>query len=84
MRIFYLSILLIGTVAVLTAVIKSKHIIKNVISSCFQGIMSLLAVNVIGLLTGVTIALNWYTIAFVSVFSTPACVALLLIDIILK
>ena len=84
MKALCLIILSISFLAVIISVLKSKHILRNIISSTFQGLMSLLAVNVIGLLTGISIAINWYTIAFVSVFGMPSCIALLLIDVILR
>lgn len=80
MNILIYSLLIIGAIIVVVSIVKSGQIFKNLISSVFQGIISLLAVNVIGLLTGVTLSLNWYTILFVSVFGTPSCIALLLVD----
>lgn len=83
MKVIVLSLLIIGAIIVMVSIIKSRQIVKNVFSSIFQGIASLLAVNVLGLLTGVTIPFNWYTISFVSVFGMPSCIALLLADIML-
>lgn len=80
MKVIVLSLLIIGAIIVMVSIIKSRQIVKNVFLSIFQGIASLLAVNVLGLLTGVTIPFNWYTISFVSVFGMPSCIALLLAD----
>ena len=80
MKAVIIILLAVGAFAVYFSMLKSKHFFKSLINSAFQGLASLLAVNVIGLLTGVTVALNWYTIAFSCVFGTPACIALLFLD----
>ena len=84
MKAVVIILLATGALAVYITAVKSGHFFKSLISSVFQGLASLLAVNVIGLLTGVTVALNWYTIAFSCVFGTPACIALLFLDTIFR
>lgn len=80
MKTIVIILLAIGALAVYITMVKSGHFFKNLISSVFQGLASLLAVNVVGLVTGVTIALNWYTVISTSIFGTPACIALLFLD----
>lgn len=80
MKAIVIILFAVGALAVYITAVKSGHFFKSLISSVFQGLASLLAVNVISLLTGVTVALNWYTIAFSCVFGTPACIALLFLD----
>ncbi len=80
MKTIVIILLAVGAFAVYVSMIKSKHFFRNLINTVFQGLASILAVNVVGLLTGVTVALNWYTIAFSCVFGTPACIAFLLLD----
>ncbi len=80
MKAVIIILLAAGVLTVYITAVKSRHFIKSLTGSVFQGLASLLAVNVIGLLTGVTVALNWYTIAFSCVFGTPACIALLFLD----
>ena len=80
MKAVVIILLATGALAVYITAVKSGHFFKSLINSAFQGLASLLAVNVIGLLTGVTVALNWYTIVFSCVFGTPACIALLFLD----
>ena len=84
MKAVVIILLATGALAVYITAVKSGHFFKSLISSVFQGFASLLAVNVIGLLTDVTVALNWYTIAFSCVFGTPACIALLFFDTIFR
>ena len=80
MKTIVIILLAVGAFAVYFSMLKSKHFFKSLINAVFQGFASLLAVNVIGLLTGVIISLNWYTVVFASVFGTPGCIALLFLD----
>ncbi len=84
MKTVIIILLAIGAFAVYFSMLKSKHFFKSLINTVFQGLASPLAVNVIGLLTGITVALNWYTIVFSCVFGTPACIALLFLDTIFR
>lgn len=84
MKVLIITIIVIGMAVVIFAMFKSGNFIKNLFRTVIQGIASLLAVNTIGLLTGVTIALNWYTLTAISVFGAPACIALLLTDILFR
>ena len=74
----------IGAVAVIAASFKSGRFLKSIITTIFQGISALLCVNVIGLFTGITIALNWYTIGCAGVFGVPSVISILLLDIIFR
>ena len=84
MKTIAVFIITIGIVAVIISMFRSKHFLKNLVSTAFQGISSLLAVNVIGLISGVTIALNWYTISAVSLLGIPSSIALLILDTLLR
>lgn len=47
--------------------------------SAFQGIASLFAVNLVGMVTGISLAVNWYTIGAFAVLGLPGvCTALIL------
>lgn len=80
MKIAVIIILALAGIAVLFSMLKSGHFLKSLVTSVFQGIASLMAVNVLGLLTGVTIAVNWYTLAGVSLFGIPSTITLILLD----
>ncbi len=84
MKYVVIFILISGTAAVLLAGYKSGHFFKNIFTAAFQGLAALFAVNVLGLLTGVTLAVNWYTIATVSVFGLPSAITLLLLNTFLR
>lgn len=80
MKVLIITIIVIGIAVVIFSMFKSGSFFKNLFRSVIQGVASLLAVNTIGLLSGVTIALNWYTVIAISIFGTPACIAFLLSD----
>lgn len=73
----------VASIAVLLAVLKSSHPFKNMITSSFQGIISMMAVNVLGLMTGVTISVNWYTILSACIFGIPSTITMVLLDMFL-
>ena len=68
----------------LTVMFKKGSFIKSLFISAFQGIAALLAVNALGLLTGVTVAINTYTAVSAAILGIPACISFLLLDIIFK
>lgn len=76
-----LTAFLVGSVlAVMLTMLKSGNFFKSLLKAFIQGITSMMAVNVLGLLTGVTIAVNWYTLLTVSLFGLPSTVTLILLD----
>ncbi len=54
---------------------------KSIFLSAFQGLAALLAVNAVGLLTGVTLAVNWHTILACVCLGIPASISMLLLDV---
>lgn len=74
----------VACAAVLVSFLRSGHFIKSVLSSAVQGIASLLAVHAAGTLTGVTIAVNAYTLCTVGLFGLPGTISLVLLDCILR
>lgn len=79
-----IAVLIICAVAVMASFVKSGHFFKSLFTSAFQGIISLIAVNVTGLATGVCLSLNWYTISAVSLFGLPGTVALVIMKSLFK
>ena len=78
------AVLAIAALAVLIAFVRSGRFFGAVIGSVVQGVASLLAVNVAGMLTGVTVAVNPVTLTAVSLLGVPGTVGLLLLDTIFK
>lgn len=75
---------ILGIISVALATIKSGRIFKSIVTTAFQGIAAILSVNAIGIFSGVTIALNWYTIGCAAFFGLPAVISTLLLDIIFR
>ena len=74
------AVCLVMVIPIIT-MIKKGSFLKSLFISAFQGLASLLAV--LGLLTGITVAINWYTVAASVCLGIPACISMLILDIIL-
>ena len=77
-------VLAVAALAVLVAFARSGRFFGAVIGSVVQGVASLFAVNVAGMLTGVTVAVNPVTLTAVSLLGVPGTIGLLLLDTIFK
>ena len=69
-------ILTLSVIILAVVMIKGHKFFRCFFSSALQGIAAMFAVNVLGMVTGFHIAVNWYTIAFSAVFGTPGVIAL--------
>lgn len=76
MKYLFLTILALSVIILLIVMIKGKKFFRCFFSSAFQGIAAMFAVNVLGTVTGLHLAVNWYTIAFSVVFGTPGVIAM--------
>lgn len=83
MKTTIIILLIVASAVILFTSIKSKHPVKSMVTSVFHGIVSMMAVNVLGLMTGVTIAVNWYTILFACLFGIPSTITIVLLDMFL-
>ncbi|MCR5485221.1 MAG: pro-sigmaK processing inhibitor BofA family protein [Clostridiales bacterium] len=78
-----LSFLSLSALVVLTAMVRSRSFFKTLFLSVIQGTAAIFAVNAAGLLTGVTMPVNWYTLGFGAVFGAPGVISMLISEIIL-
>lgn len=78
MQYFLFSLIIIGVLVLLANLIKSKKFFRCILSSSVQGIAALFAVNLLGMVTGLHISVNWITIVFSMIFGTPGVIALTL------
>ena len=69
-----------GAVVVVITLLKSGHFVRYLILSALSGIGALFAVNLLTSLTGVTIALNYITLAISGIFGISGVIALVLIN----
>lgn len=84
MKVLIIFILALGICAVLIALLKSGQPVRQAVKTVFQGIVSLAAVNAAGLLTGVALSINKYTLIFVSVFGMPGTILLTVMKFIFR
>ncbi len=78
------AVLALALLAVLIAFLRSGRFFGALFSSAVQGAVSLLAVNVAGMLTGVTVAVNPVTLTAVSLLGIPGTIGLLLLNAIFQ
>ena len=78
------AILALAALFVLIACLRTGHFLRAVSVSVLQGTVSLFAVNALGTLTGVTVAVNPCTLAAVGVFGMPGTISLVLLDTIFR
>lgn len=77
------AVVILAMLIPIFTMLKKGRFFKCLFISAFQGLASLLAVNALGLLTGVTVAINWYTVAASVCLGIPACISMLILNIIL-
>lgn len=75
---------IISTVIVLWWMIKNERGGLTFIKSAFQGLAGLFAVNLLGMVTGVTIAVNWYSIISFIILGLPGVIGALMLNLIFK
>jgi hypothetical protein len=62
--------------------IKSEKGATSFILSALQGIAAMCAVNLTGMITGVTVAVNWYTIISTAILGLPGVIGTLALNFI--
>ena len=76
----FIAAAVICTVCVLGWMIKCEKGGKCFMLSAFQGIAAMFAVNITGLITGVALSVNWYTILTSALMGIPGVISMLLLD----
>lgn len=84
MNFAFISAAVISTVLVLWWMIKSEKGGLSFIKSAFQGLAGMFAVNLIGMVTGVTVAVNWYSIVSFVILGLPGVIGSLFLNLIFK
>lgn len=84
MNAFFISAAIISTVIVLWWMIKSEKGGMSFIKSAFQGLAGMCAVNLIGMVTGVTIAVNWYSMLSFVILGLPGVIGALMLNLIFR
>lgn len=80
----FISAAIISSVVVLWWMIKNEKGGITFIKSAFQGLAGMFAVNLIGMVTGVTIAVNWYSIVSFIILGLPGVIGALMLNLIFR
>ena len=78
----FIAAAVISTVCVIWWMIKSERGATSFVLSALQGIAAMCAVNLTGMITGVTVAVNWYTIISTVVLGLPGVIGTLALNFI--
>jgi len=73
-----------GALAVLVSMLRTRKLIRYLLLSVLSGVAALFAVNAVGLLFGLRLAVNWLTLGVSAAAGPPGVVALLLADTLLR
>ncbi len=77
----FIAAAIISAACVLWWMIKSEYGATSFILSALGGIGALFAVNLTGMITGVTVAVNWYTLGAFTVLGLPGVVGTLILNL---
>lgn len=72
----------IGCLIIIVSAFKTKRLFSCIFLSALQGIAAIFAVNASGLITGLHLPLNGYTIASSVIGGTPAVIGMVVMEII--
>lgn len=84
MNAFFIAAAVICTVCVAWWTVKSEKGATSFFLSAMQGIAALFAVNLTGMITGITVAVNWYTVISYIVLGLPGVIGTLALNILFK
>ncbi len=84
MNAFFIAAAVICTVCVAWWTVKSERGATSFFLSAMQGIAALFAVNLTGMITGITVAVNWYTVISYIVLGLPGVIGTLALNILFQ
>lgn len=83
MNFAFVAAAVICAVCVLWWMIKSERGGISFILSALQGLAAMFAVNLVGMVTGVTLAVNWYSMAAFALLGLPGVIGALMLNFIM-
>lgn len=84
MNAFFIISAIICAICISWWVVKSERGARSFAVSALQGLAAMCAVNLTGLATGVTVAVNWYTILSSVILGLPGVIGMLAMNLFLK
>ena len=82
MNLAFIIAAVFSTFFVLMWMIKSEKGGISFIKSAFQGLAGMCAVNLLGMVTGVTISVNWYSMVSFIILGLPGVIGALMLNFI--
>lgn len=79
----FTALAVIATVCVVMWTVKSEKGATSFFISALQGVAGLFAVNLAGMVTGVSIAVNWYTVLSYVILGLPGVISTLILNLIM-
>lgn len=73
--------LILASVIILASAVRSKRFFSCVFLSFIQGVAAIFAVNALGLVTGLHLSLNAYTLVSSAIGGTPAVIGMVVAEI---
>ncbi len=73
--------LVVACLIVIVTAVKTKRFFSSVLLSALQGVAAMFAVNALGLVTGLHLSLNGYTLAASVIGGTPAVIGMIITEI---
>ncbi|MDR1464030.1 MAG: pro-sigmaK processing inhibitor BofA family protein [Oscillospiraceae bacterium] len=80
LKVVLCSLAAAGALAILLSMLRSRHLLRNLLLTALSGVASLYAVNALGLLTGIKIAVNALSLGVSAVGGMPGVISLLLLN----
>ncbi len=74
----------IGCLIIIVSAFKTKRFISCVFLSALQGVAAMFAVNALGLVTGLHLSVNGYTIATSVIGGTPAVIGMIVLQMLFR
>lgn len=72
----------IATLAIVATAVTAKKGFSALIKSILQGVVAIFAVNLIGMATGTSLAVNWYSLGAGAALGAPGVISMLLLNVI--
>ena len=77
----FVFVMAVCALVIFFAMLKTKHFVKCVLLSAFQGLIALFAVNFVGEFINVHLSVNWFSLGIGAVGGLPGVIYLLICDI---
>lgn len=67
-----------GMLAVLTVMVRTGRPVRQILTSLVEGVCAIAAVDIIGIFTGISVGISWFSVASCAAFGMPGVISMLL------